>query len=348
MVDLPTPTTDPTPIFELFRGSYGTELLTAAITEFGLFGRLADGAKPQAELQREMELEARPMCVLMTAMRAMGLIADDGAGGVALTPVAREHLVPGGPFDVSGYVGLAKGSPGVRTMIERLRTNRPAGQEEPETGTAFIFRPDVPSAMERHDSARALTMALVGRARNVAPVLAQKVSLASSRCILDVGGGSGIYSIAWLLRHEHLRAIVWDRPEVLRVAEEFAHEFGVADRLECVAGDMFNDAPPPGADICLLSNVLHDWDVPECRQLLARCSSALPSGGALVIHDVLLNDAHDGPLAVALYSAALFCQTEGRAYSAAEYREWLEEGGFAYESTVSTLVHCSAILAQKR
>ncbi len=202
---LPTPTTDPTPIFELFRGSYGTELLTAAITEFDLFARLADGAKPQAELQREIELEARPMCVLMTAMRAMGLIADDGAGGFALTPVAREHLVPGGPLDVSGYVGLAKDSPGVRTMIERLRTNRPAGQEEPETGTAFIFRPDVPSAMERHDSARALTMALVGRARNVAPVLAQKVSLASSRCILDVGGGSGIYSIAWLLRHKHLR-----------------------------------------------------------------------------------------------------------------------------------------------
>ncbi len=77
----------------------------------------------------------------------------------------------------------------------------------------------------------------------------------------------------------------------------------------------------------LLSNVLHDWDVPECRALIARLAAALPAGGRLLIHDVFLNDALDGPLPIALYSAALFTLTEGRAYSAGEYRAWLAEAG---------------------
>ena len=99
----------------------------------------------------------------------------------------------------------------------------------------------------------------------------------------SVGGGTGIYSIAWLQRYPNLTAIVWDRPEVLKVAHEMAEAHGVADRLECRPGDMFRDPVPNGADVILLSNILHDWDVPECRTLVRRCAEALPPGGRLLI-----------------------------------------------------------------
>src|SRR3954470_531952 len=85
--------------------------------------------------------------------------------------------------------------------------------------------------------------------------------------------------------------------------------------------------PLPEVDFVLLSNVLHDWDIPECRHLVQRCADALRPNGRLLIHDVLLNDALDGPLAIACYSALLFTLTEGRAYSAAEFRSWLSESG---------------------
>ena len=39
---LEPPTLDPTPIFEFFRGSHATELLTAAVAHFDVFGRLHD------------------------------------------------------------------------------------------------------------------------------------------------------------------------------------------------------------------------------------------------------------------------------------------------------------------
>jgi hypothetical protein len=111
---------------------------------------------------------------------------------------------------------------------------------------------------------------------------------------------------------------------------------------------MFRDPFPSGADVVLLSNILHDWDEKECRELLARCAAALPSGGRLLIHDVFLDDDLGGPLPIALYSAALFSVTEGRAYSVAEYRAMLAEAGFGVTQVVPTRVHCGVLVAVRK
>jgi len=342
---LTQPATDPTSIFEHFRGNYGTELLTAAVTHFSLFAKLATPL-PADELQSALGLKRRPFVVLLTALKAMGLVREY-VGKLLLTPLADEHLRPDGEFDVSGYLGLAANSPGVLEMVERLRTNRAAGAAEKDSGAAFIFREGLESAMEREASARHFTLALAGRAKNVAPVLAAKLSLGNAKYILDIGGGTGIYSIALVQKHPQLRAVVFDGPEVLKVTAEMASAYGVADRLECVAGDMFRGDLPGGCDVVLLSNVLHDWDVPECRQLVKRSAAALPAGGQLLIHDVFLNDALDGPLPIALYSAALFTLTEGRAYSIAEYRSWLLSAGLQPQPMLPTLIHCGVLAGVK-
>src|SRR5215472_16654540 len=100
MRPLPQPQSDPAPIFEAFRGSYGSELLIAAVAHFDLFGKLAHRSMTSEELAAEIGLVRRPSVVLFTALRAMGLIAADPDGRFSLTPMAREHLVPGGEFDV--------------------------------------------------------------------------------------------------------------------------------------------------------------------------------------------------------------------------------------------------------
>lgn len=344
---LPAPSLDPTPVFELFRGSYGSELLTAAVAHFNLFGRLAAGPMPEEALRRDLRLDERPAAVLFTALRAFRLLGADAQGRLGLTPLAREHLVPGGEYDVSAYVGLAADSPGVLAMVERLRSNCPPGMNDGESGAAFIYREGIRSAMDQTETARHLTLSLAGRAKNVAPVLAERLPLTDAKLLVDVGGGSGLYAIAWLRRHPKLRAIVWDRAEVLKVAAEMSAHYGVADRLECREGDMFSDPVPEGADCFLLSNVLHDWDVPECGRLISRCAAALPIGGRLLIHDVFLNDALDGPLPIALYSAALFTITEGRAYSAGEYRQWLRDANLSPGEIVPTLIHCGVLPAER-
>lgn len=340
------PQTDPTSIFEHFRGAHGSELLTAAVTHFNLFGRLKQGAIDFDSLRATLELDTRPAVVLFTALKAMGLLFE-ADGKLSLTELAAEHLVPGGQFDCGDYVGLAAQSPGVLSMVNLLKTNRPLGSDDDSGGAAFIYRDGMKSAMEAGETARHFTLALAGRAKNVAPAMADAVSLTDSNLLVDVGGGTGIYTYALLQKNPHLRAIVFDRPEVLKIAAEIGREYGVLDRCELMSGDMFTDELPTGADTILLSNILHDWDTPECDLLISRCANALPAGGRVLIHDVFLNDALDGPLPIALYSASLFSFTEGRAYSGAEYRNMLQKAGLNAQPIVPTLVHCGILAGIK-
>ncbi len=341
------PLTDPTPLFEHFRGIHATELLTAAVAHFGLVEKLAAGPLSAAELQRQLELADRPFVVLTTALRAMNVLTRNPSGEFRLTDLAAEHLTVGADFDVSGYIGLAAQNPSVLGMVERLRTNRPYGSEpKSDAGTAFIFREGTTSAMEQAASARRLTLSLAGRAKNVAPYLAERLPLPNAGTLLDVGGGTGIYAYALLQRNPNLRAIILDRPEVLKVAEECAAQWQVTDRVQFLPGDMFMTAYPT-ADVVLLSNVLHDWDVAECRTLIQLAHDAVTPGGQVLIHDVFLNDELDGPLPVALYSASLFSLTEGRAYSAAEYRSWLAAAGLVPQPVIPTLVHCGVLSAER-
>ena len=340
-----SPFLDPTPLFEYFRGSYGSELLTAAVGHFGLFELLGNRPMSLVEIQQELNLQRRPAIVLLTAMRAMQLLDVDGAGRHSLSELAKHHLVSTADHFVGDYIGLAAESPGVMEMVTRLRSNRPAHAKNDDAGAAFIFREGLESAMEQEGSARRLTLALAGRAKNVAPHLAERLNLTEG-ILLDVGGGTGIYSIACLQKYPGLKAIVLDHREVLKVAAEFAEQYGVVDRLELVEGDMFADTFP-SADAILLSNILHDWDEPQCQQLVTKCSESLSPGGRLLIHDVFLNDDLDGPLPIALYSAALFTLTEGRAYSAQEYRTWITAAGLVPGNVVPTLIHCGVLTAVK-
>jgi hypothetical protein len=110
---------------------------------------------------------------------------------------------------------------------------------------------------------------------------------------------------------------------------------------------MFRDAWPGGFDVHLLSNVLHDWDEPTVRGLLARSHAALPSGGLLLIHDAFIDTAKTGPLHVAEYSALLMQITEGKCYSLGEMRTYLNDAGFEWLDHQTTAVARGFVLARK-
>jgi hypothetical protein len=98
--------------------------------------------------------------------------------------------------------------------------------------------------------------------------------------------------------------------------------------VNIVAGDMLVDRLPTDADVHFWSNVLHDWDEPIVRQLIAKSFDALPPGGLVVIHDAFLNAAKNGPLHVAEYSVLLMHSSEGRCYSTREMQQYLTDAGF--------------------
>src|SRR5688572_21835138 len=111
---LTKPATDPTLIFEQFRNGYATDLLAVAVTDFNVFGRLAARSMTLPHLRDALGLADRAATVLVTALRAMGLLQLTADGKLEPSAAAREHLVPDAYFEVGGYVGLVSEAPNVR------------------------------------------------------------------------------------------------------------------------------------------------------------------------------------------------------------------------------------------
>lgn len=153
--------------------------------------------------------------------------------------------------------------------------------------------------------------------------------------MLDVGGGSAAYDIELCRLYPELTATVFDLPKVADIAAVKVKNAGLSERIRTVAGDFFADSPlPAGHDTILLSMVLHDWPEDRCRAILQKCWAALPSGGQVIIAELLVDDARTGPPAAALMSLNMLVETEGRNYTPTEYGAWLGDQGFQHLRTV--------------
>ena len=275
--------------------------------------------------------------MLLSLCHALGLTTM--AGGCShLTLRAREFLSSASPYSLLPYYASLRNRPQTLEMVEVLKSGRTAGwgSYDPQEWAR---------AMERPDFAAGFTAAMDCRGVHLGGALARKVDLRDQRSLLDVGGGSGIYACALVAHHPHLRAAVFERPPVDRIARE-----AIAKRqspVDVIPGDMFADELPTGFDTLLISNVLHDWDDAEVRVILKKAHAALPTGGMLIIHDAYLNAEKTGPLAVAQYSVLLMHSTQGKCYSLGEMRSYLNPLGFDWLDHQSTAADRSYILARK-
>jgi cyclopropane fatty-acyl-phospholipid synthase-like methyltransferase len=189
--------------------------------------------------------------------------------------------------------------------------------------------------------------ALDSRNAFLAHGLAQQADLAEHRAILDIGGGTGIYSCALVRRHPHLRATVHEKPPVDRIAQRAIERRGLSDRVSVSSGDMLAEPLPTGFDVHLYSNVVHDYEAPTVRRLFEQSFAALPHGGQLLIHDAVLDRTGAAPRAVAEYSVLLMAFTSGRCHSIGELRSLLAGAGFTGITRVRTVVHRSLVIARK-
>jgi SAM-dependent methyltransferase len=192
--------------------------------------------------------------------------------------------------------------------------------------------------MEDEAFANSFTAAMDCRGVFLGQALAKAVDLGARKRLFDIGGGSGIYSCSLVAHFKNLQAAVFEKPPVDKVAQRAIANRGFTDRVQVIAGDMFKEALPTGFDVHLISNVLHDWDVPEARKILRASATALAPGGLLIVHDAYINADKTGPLPVAAYSAMLMHSTEGKCYSTGEMQEFLTELGlmnFKYQPTAA-------------
>lgn len=147
--------------------------------------------------------------------------------------------------------------------------------------------------------------------------------------LLDVGGGSGTWTMALLDAVPRARATLFDLPEVIPMAEARLGRAGLSERVRCVAGDFYTDELPKGADFALLSAIAHQNSSEQNRALFGKIYEALEDGGVLVIRDVVMDETRTQPVGGAMFAVNMLVATErGGTYTFAEFAEDLASAGF--------------------
>jgi SAM-dependent methyltransferase len=313
------PTTDATAIHALGLGFMAARTLHVAL-EFDLFTRLSGSPQSLAQIAQAIGLADRAASRLLHACTALGLVRAE-AGTYTNTPASDKYLVRGRPTYIGSYVHLFDDLAYHRwgQMGHALRHNRPV---------EALDHPYRYFDTEAEDAKRFLSAQHDG-STSLGYALARRFDFSPFACLLDLGGGTGTYSIEILKRYPHLKAIIFDFPPVCAMAESALQAAGFSDRVSTVGGDYERDPLPSGPDVVLWSGNLHASSPERCRDILTKLHALLPAHGAVLMHDYLLDDAGTGPLIPALLALHMTLVSEhGQVYSSAELRDLLPQTGF--------------------
>jgi cyclopropane fatty-acyl-phospholipid synthase-like methyltransferase len=138
-----------------------------------------------------------------------------------------------------------------------------------------------------------------------------------------------------------------DLKEMCDVALDYVRKAGVADQVDACAVDMFRQAWPSGYDAIFLSNIFHDWDFETCAELAAKAYAALSSGGRILLHEMLLDDTHDGPATAVAFSMYMLLGTKGQQFTATELTGLLTDVGFGSVEITPTHGYYAVVSARK-
>jgi precorrin-6B methylase 2 len=311
----------PAAILQLGMGFMGSRTLLAAV-ELGVFTELAGGALDAETLRERLGLHARSARDFFDALVALGMLERDG-GRYANTREAATFLDRGKPSYIGGILEMsaARLYPFWGSLTEGLRTGRP--QNEAKTGGDFF-----PVLYSDPARLRQFLQAMTGITLGSARAIAAKFPWKDHRTFVDVGCAQGCVPVQVALAHRHVTGGGFDLPVVGPIFEEYVASFGLGDRLHFQSGNFFED-PLPEADVLAMGRILHDWNLDEKKELIAKVYAALPKGGAMIVYESIIDDERRQNAFGLLMSLNMLIETDGGFdFTGADCAGWMRDAGF--------------------
>ena len=307
--------------------------------EVGLFRLLASSPHSITELSEKLDLHPRAIQALVSSAGAMGLVEKG---------VEKYHLSKVGAFYFknSGYLDYGKV---LDVLIEQadimnycsIKESILSNKSQVDDGKDIFANDQI-----NIGSQSIFIAALHHKAYAPAFSWTSKYKLEQAKVFIDVGGGSGIHSIAACLNNPELKAIVCDRPPILNFTKVYVEKFNLSERISLQPIDFWVDDLPNG-DVFFFGDVFHDWNNEKCLFLAKKALEKLSYGGQIILNEMLFNVTKTGPFVTAGYNMKMLAWTEGHQFSFEEIEKILHNAGFAEITIMETLGTWSIIIGKK-
>ncbi|SEN88872.1 methyltransferase [Actinacidiphila rubida] len=332
----------PEPILQLGLGFMASKTLLSAV-ELGVFTALAGGGRDGAALAAEVGLHPRSSADFLDALVSLALLTRDEDGTYRNTPAADLFLDRDKPSYVGGILEMANARlfGFWNHLTDALKTGTPQNEVAHSGAPFFATLSQDPAAW------RNFLNGMNGVSTPLAGALAADFDWTGRRHLVDLGGALGAVPAAVLHTNPDITAAVFELPPVEPVFQEFVTSRGLTGRLTFHSGDFFTD-PLPAADVYVMGQILHDWNLEQRRLLLQKAYDALPDGGTLIVYDAMIDDERRHNTYGLMLSLNMLIDTEGGSeYTVADATRWLRTAGFTTIDTRPLIGGYTALYATK-
>jgi precorrin-6B methylase 2 len=281
--------------------------------ELDLFTILASEPLSAEQITGRLKSEARATTILLDALTAMRLLVKPD-GLYSTSPEAASLLTDDSPESML---------PGMRHTAHLWRSWSQL------TDIVLNGGPAERSEDNKEDRTKAFIGAMHVGARRNAEQTVTDIGAGDARALIDVGGASGSYTVAFLKAVPGMRATIFDLPDVVPMAHDRMKEEGLTDRVTIVGGNYNHDPLPGEHDLALLSSIIHQNSHKQNVVLFSKVHDALVPGGRIIVRDFVMNADRTEPAAGALFAVNMLVNTDGgNSYTFEEIESGLTEAGF--------------------
>ena len=309
-----------------FTFGFAPPLIIESAIRHGVFNVLDEEAKTIEQVSAETSASRRGLGAIMNVLVALDLLTKDNDGRYALTAESSAFLVPG-KATFCGAFFLLTSKPMLsawRNLHEIVRSGRSEKSINQEWDGVPFFLQFVEDIFPIHYPAAQRLADALEVSKAAAPISA-----------LDLGAGSGVWSIALAQQSPHVRVTAVDWAGVIPVTRKVTARLGVADRYRFVEGDLLEANFGAGHAIATAGHILHSEGEERSRLLLKKTFDALAPGGTMAIAEILVDEDRSGPLPALIFAVNMLVNSQqGDTFSLDEISSWLRGVGFEDVTTI--------------